>query len=312
MSADTPAATLEQGTTSDQRKVVSTLAKLPQDAEDFGINPPAITVVGNVCQLTDQMQWREQQPLFGLRIGITRPADRGSRLTELLASAGAEVVEVPSIVTVELEESPRLDHVVADLKSDDWIAFTSPAGAKLFFDKLQSYGVDVRSLNQIHFAAIGSATAREIEQRGIIPKAIPATYSGTELGKALVSAVKPDATVLLPRSAIGTDDVLNPLQEAGINYINLPIYDTRKPAAFGTVLYDVLTKDGFDWIAFTSASTVDGFADIVGAEQMRKSRALCIGEQTRLAAERYGMETITAEQATLDSMLAKIIEVAAQ
>ena len=310
MPPETPAAIIEQGTLANQRRVVSTLAKLPAASKAAEIKPPAITVVGKVCQLSDEMAWRERQPLFGVKITLTRPADRGSRLAKLLSSAGAEVISLPAISTEPLNEEPRLDDTVAALNNGDWIAFTSPVGVKLFFEKLNSYHVDVRSLANIHFAAIGQATQTEITKRGITCDFTPEVYSAEELGKGLVKAMQsqPGTTVLLPRSKIGTDNILKPLQEAQIRYHDLPIYDTSRPCGAGGKIYEVLTKDALDWVAFTSESTVAGFAEIVGPERLKGVRALCIGEQTEQAAKGRGMETYTAKQATLESMVACLIE----
>ena len=45
-----PAAVLQKGTTSDQKRVVATVATLKEEVERQGIETPAIIVVGKVCQ----------------------------------------------------------------------------------------------------------------------------------------------------------------------------------------------------------------------------------------------------------------------
>ena len=54
--------------------------------------------------------------------------------------------------------------------------------------------------------------------------------------------------------------------------------------------------------AFTSASAVEGFAESMGPMDFTALRAVCIGEKTAEAALRYGMQAMTAPQATLESM----------
>jgi uroporphyrinogen III methyltransferase/synthase len=66
--------------------------------------------------------------------------------------------------------------------------------------------------------------------------------------------------------------------------------------------------EGLDRAAFTSASTVDGFAAMArllpdGLWRLSGIKALCIGEQTRKAAERHGFVRLTAEQAMLESVV---------
>ncbi len=56
-SPETPAAIIERGTLPDQRVVVSTLGRIARDAEEAGVKPPAVLVVGDVVKLRDRL-WR--------------------------------------------------------------------------------------------------------------------------------------------------------------------------------------------------------------------------------------------------------------
>lgn len=59
LAADTPAAIVENGTTSAQRVVTGTLATLPALAAAAGIRPPALVIVGTVVSLRDKTAWFE-------------------------------------------------------------------------------------------------------------------------------------------------------------------------------------------------------------------------------------------------------------
>ncbi|MHC6201685.1 uroporphyrinogen-III C-methyltransferase [Breznakiellaceae bacterium SP9] len=311
----TPGAVLEQGTTARQRKVIAPIAQLPSAAKQAGIEPPAIIMTGSVCAFSEKFSWAKKRPLAGLRLGITRPRSRIGRLSELLKCEGAEVVELPSIRTLAIEGVPSLEALfdaskIAALRAGDWLVFTSPTGVEVFFDKLRSLKRDIRTLSDIKFAAIGSTTARALETRGILVDLVPEQFSGDALGKALREAVGPNKRVILPRSRIGTDEVTRHLREEGIEYLDIPIYDTL-PAAqaytdetSNTAYRDILCED-LDYLIFTSASTVEGFVTVYGTERVLRSglRALCIGAQTAKAAAKYGMETVVAENATLESMI---------
>ena len=60
---------------------------------------------------------------------------------------------------------------------------------------------------------------------------------------------------------------------------------------------------------FTSASTVKGFAAAVQGFDLSAVRAVCIGRQTRAAADALGMKTWMAEQATIERMIEKLTEI---
>jgi uroporphyrinogen III methyltransferase/synthase len=73
---DTPAAVIEQGTTPRQKVRSGTLGDIVERAAD--IRPPAITVVGQVVALRQQLAWFDdprRRPLLGMSILNTRPAE---------------------------------------------------------------------------------------------------------------------------------------------------------------------------------------------------------------------------------------------
>lgn len=306
MDPSMPAAILENGTTAHQRRVVSDLANLPKDAENAQIQTPAIIVVGKVCSLAEQFHWAEDRPLGRMKIMVTRPKDRSSSLTAKLQEYGAEVIEVPTIETDQILENDSLNEALENLTNYDWIAFTSPFGVKVFFQKLMELKIDIRKLAGLKFAAIGSATQKAIEEKGILVDLVPETYDGKALGEALaklllkeeaIEEAKP--VVLIPRARIGSEDLLKPLEEAGIDFEDLPIYDTTDAEESGLAWYDA----SVDYVAFTSASTVRGFVKLAKDIDYTTVKAVCIGEQTAQEARKYGITVSVAEKATIDSMV---------
>jgi uroporphyrin-III C-methyltransferase/precorrin-2 dehydrogenase/sirohydrochlorin ferrochelatase len=96
MDPATPAAVIEQGTTSAQRRVVAAVAALPAEVERAGISPPALLVVGPTVRHADRLDWFSRLPLAGQRLVM---AATDPELAVLLEDAGAEVVAVPMPVT---------------------------------------------------------------------------------------------------------------------------------------------------------------------------------------------------------------------
>jgi uroporphyrin-III C-methyltransferase / precorrin-2 dehydrogenase / sirohydrochlorin ferrochelatase len=96
MDPNTPAAMVEQGTTSEQRSVFATLEALPPAVSDAGLRPPAVFVIGPSIRHAERLNWTSRRPLAGERLAV--PAD-ASNLTVELESAGAEVVPVPLPIT---------------------------------------------------------------------------------------------------------------------------------------------------------------------------------------------------------------------
>ncbi|MCI0818375.1 MAG: uroporphyrinogen-III C-methyltransferase, partial [Chloroflexi bacterium] len=93
----TPVAVIRWGTTPEQSTVTGTLADIAERVAEAGLTPPAITVVGEVVRLRENLSWFEDRPLFGKRVLITRTRRQASELARLLAAQGALPIELPAI-----------------------------------------------------------------------------------------------------------------------------------------------------------------------------------------------------------------------
>lgn len=297
-----PAAVLQKGTTSDQKRVVATVATLKEEVERQGIETPAIIVVGRVCQLSEEFGWYERLPLAGWKVLVTRPKGRSSRTADELRRKGAEVLELPSIRTVPLEDQSRLHQALEKMEQYQWLVFTSPTGAEVFFEKMFAEKKDIRCLSSLKVAAIGQGTAKTLEQRGILADLIPEVYDGDSLGEALAQKLSGGETILIPRASKGNANLVKILMERGAQVDDIPTYDTvyeKNP------LIDVAAEikaGGIDCVVFTSASTVKGFVESTGLSDYSHVTAACIGKQTKAAADSYGMKTYMAAKATIDDL----------
>ena len=108
MDPEMPAAILQKGTTARQKRIVATVATLPEEVKKQGVETPAIIVVGKVCTLADKFAWYEHLPLFGYRVLVTRPRELVSTMAEKLRKQGAEVLELPAIRTERIRENQRM------------------------------------------------------------------------------------------------------------------------------------------------------------------------------------------------------------
>ena len=299
-----PAALLEKGTTAHQRRVISTIQNLPMDVKKAGLKSPAIIVVGQVCNLEKRFNWAETRPLGRLKIAVTRPKDRSSSLAEKLAYEGAEVVLLPTIKIKKILNNKSLQEALQNVYKYQWIVFSSTAGVDAFYETMEEIKMDIRELSGLKFAAIGLATKKAIETRGIFVDFVPKTYSGEALGEGLASLLSPKDHLLIPRANIGTDELLKPLVSARISFDDIPVYDTELVKIAGSEIYD----NSIDYVAFTSASTVHGFVHANPQLEFENISSICIGEQTANAAKEYGMNVSIANESTLDSMVQCLVE----
>ncbi|EET62349.1 porphyrin biosynthesis protein HemD [Marvinbryantia formatexigens DSM 14469] len=304
MRADMPAAVLQKGTTAAQKKIIATVSTLPEEAERRGVETPAIIVVGEVCRLAERFSWQEKKPLAGKKILVTRPRELVSEMAARLREQGAEVLELPAIRIVPRECAGEVEETLKNLRTFDWLAFTSPSGVRVFFENLKKCRLDIRSLSAVKLAVLGNGTGKELEKYGCYADLMPQQAYAQELGKALAEACRGGERILLFRAAAGSQELLEELAKVpGVVVNDLAAYDTVYETS---PLIDVraeFEEKKTDYAVFTSASTVRGFAESVPGLDFTKVRAVCIGRKTKAAADELGMETFMAEEPSMDAVV---------
>ncbi|MEK7847808.1 MAG: uroporphyrinogen-III synthase, partial [Chloroflexota bacterium] len=177
----TPVALVHRGTEPRQVTVVGTLADIAQKARESRLSSPVAMVIGDVVRLRERLRWFDTRPLFGRRVLVPRAPEQAAELSRLLAEAGAEPVELPTISIQPPADWAPLDRAIARLGRYHWVAFTSANGVQYFFQRLQDSGRDARAFGRCRLAAIGPATARALEQRHLRPDLVPGEYTSERL-----------------------------------------------------------------------------------------------------------------------------------
>ena len=110
--AATPVAVIRWGTTAEQQTVTGTLQDIGEKVAQANLKPPAITVVGEVVRLRDELNWFETRPLFGRRMVVTRAREQASEFKTILTELGASCFEFP---TIAIEPPPSWEPLDAAL-----------------------------------------------------------------------------------------------------------------------------------------------------------------------------------------------------
>ena len=159
----TPVALIRWGTMPDQQIVSGTLANITERVRAAGLKPPAVTIIGSVAELRESLHWFEDRPLHDQRVLVTRTRKQASALSARLRALGAETFELATIEIAPPKKWALLDGAIAELGTYDWIVFTSINGVATFWERLELAGLDARALHGVQLAAIGPATAGELE-----------------------------------------------------------------------------------------------------------------------------------------------------
>jgi uroporphyrinogen III methyltransferase/synthase len=295
--ADMPAAVVERGTLPAQRSVVSTLGEIAKRVADQGVKPPAITLVGPVAGLAEQIAWLEQRPLHGRTIAVTRARAQASGLAQRLARLGAEVVETPAIRIAPRAVSGEVAQAAREIGSFAVVCVTSPNGAALLLDAVEAVGGDARSFAGVEVAAIGPGTAAELAGRGIRPDIVADVSTAEGLLDALAELEVAGERVLVARASEARDALPDGLRERGADVLVVPLYDTVAEKLGESELAAV---ERADFVTFTSSSTVRFFMEALGERGFPNgARIVSIGPITSKTARELGLE-VHAEAAKHD------------
>ncbi len=294
-SPETPAAVIRRGTGPAQKTVVGSLASIARVADEAGIKPPAIIVVGEVVGLREKLEWFEKRPLFGRRIVVTRAREQASGFLERLSRLGAECVQFPTIEVVPPENWEPLDAAIRQLSHYDWLLFTSVNGVKYFLERLDAAGKDVRELKGIRIGAIGPRTAGVWSARGIKPDLVPGEYRAEAVVEGLAGFGLKGRKILIPRAVKAREILPEALREMGAEVDVVPAYRTVRPDHDVDRVAEMFPRKEIHMVTFTSSSPVSNFMEMFkGREEevkewMEVVSVACIGPITAKTAEGFGM-----------------------
>jgi len=267
-SPHTPVALVRWATTGCQQVLVGTLVDIADRAEECGLKPPAITIVGEVVALRERLQWFEKRPLCGKKIVVTRAAEQAGEFSAKLAARGATVLECPTIRLVEPESWQLLDLAIRELPGYDWLVLTSVNAVRYFFQRLDALGLDARALAGCRICAVGPKTAAELRSFGVKPELVPADYKAEGIVGEFSRLDMQGSRVLFPRADKARDVIPSELKRMGAHVDSPVAYRNIFPERLLPETLFALEKRSVDCITFTSSSTVQNLAAMLGEEMM--------------------------------------------
>jgi uroporphyrinogen-III synthase len=167
----------------------------------------------------------------------------------------------------------------------------------------------------LRVAAIGPATKKAIEKRGIKVDVMPKEYIAESVVRSLQRKVK-GKRVLLVRAKVARDVIPSELRKAGAHVDVVEAYETVVPESSRRRLQDALKNPNKrpNVVTFTSSSTVKNFVELLGAR--RKSavfngvQTASIGPVTSATLRELGLQVdIAAREFTIPGLVAAIVDV---
>ena len=167
----------------------------------------------------------------------------------------------------------------------------------------------------LRIAAIGPATKKAIEQRGVKVDVMPKEYVAESVVRSLKGKVK-GKRVLLVRAKVARDVIPRELRKAGAHVEVVEAYETVVPQSSRRRLQAALKNPNKrpDVVTFTSSSTVKNFVELLGTRH--RSRLLdgvqtaSIGPVTSATLRELGLPVdIAATEFTIPGLVTAIVDV---
>ena len=293
MDPDIGAAVIENGTRYNQRVFRGKLSNIEEIAKRENIISPALIVVGDVCEKNLAFFQKDILPLSGKNILLTATRGLVEKMSPEFKKLGANTCEMSLIATKEIEIDK--EGFVSELKLATHVLFTSSNGVDIFFEKIKNYDIDIRSLYDKKICVIGSGSSEALKKYGVNADFIPSKFDSKSFVEEILPKLDKKSRVLMLRAKLGNDNLPNGLKKAGIEFSDIPIYDTIIDYRRSFELNKEIKK--FDYVVVASASAAKALYEMIEDKSALLNRVVSIGPVTTKALREFGIEElITAKQ----------------
>lgn len=256
----TPVTVISKGTMPGQRIVRGDIQTIADKVNEAKLESPAIIVVGENAAL--DFTAPNRGPLQNVHVGLIGTPKLREKMRVAIDALGGQSYSIVDMSVEQTEEKNRLRVALEHIEDYSWLAFTSQNTITLFFKWLREWNIDVRKLAHLKLAVVGAGTRDALKAEGYIADYVPDEYTTSALAMGLANVMNDGEKLLLPRAVQGSETMLDILDQGGVVYEEIPVYDV-----VGRRMESIQYLKDLDVITFVSASGVRGFLDVLDAEK---------------------------------------------
>lgn len=200
--------------------------------------------------------------LGGLKILVTRPVPKAQKLAGLIEQQGGEAIIFPTLVIKALNNTDAIIAQFENLSDYHWLIFIS-ANAVNFSQRANKGKKDY--FERVKIAAIGKATAKALENRGLIVDLIPDTGFNSEALLLMPELQSMDGkNILIVRGQGGRETLAKTLQQRGAKVSYLEVYKRCLPKANDdTIVIKLLKQRKLNAITITSGDALNNLMSLL-------------------------------------------------
>jgi|GEM_PF-289629 len=239
-----------------------------------------------------QLPRKNLKPKQGLKnrtIVLTRAEEQSTETINFFKNKEVNLISFPVLEVVPVDASEKLK-IILEENQIEYLVFQSANSVKYFVQLVKEKNLEL-NYEKIKVACVGKKTAAFCAENNIKVDLVPEDFSA--LGLLKLFAIEPldNKTVLLPRSAIGRDELREGLKRYGATVKTISVYDIHIPKKESVAEeIEKIKSSKVDWYLFTSPSSYQNFLALLEVtkptEFFAKSKIAAIGPTTKEAIEK--------------------------
>ncbi|NOQ34275.1 MAG: uroporphyrinogen-III synthase [Methylococcaceae bacterium] len=246
--------------------------------------------------------------LNSINILVTRPKQQGLSLIKLIEQHGGTAINFPTLEIIPLINNQQIKTKLEYLADYQWHIFIS-ANAVNF--ALQANNGKIESFKQAKIAAIGKATAKALEEAGLIADLIPEIGFNSEALLAMppMQSLK-NKKFLIIRGEGGRETLAQTLKERGATVDYLEVYKRVQPKADNSAILALLAEKKIQAITITSGEALHNLIAMLGNEiqaTLFNIPLIVISERIKQIAQDLGFKQVHVSASPADTAIIKTV-----
>lgn len=226
----------------------------------------------------------------------------------LISECEKRAIQAFSFPMIEIERCPlskEIQDALSLLATYDYIIFTSKYGVRSFFELLYEYTQSYDVPTNCTIACVGQKTATVVETYSQRVAYTSTENNGKDFAKELQEICGTHPTNILFPTGNLTQNMIALSMPPHIHIHKIIVYHTNPPQSYDTALLERISKQDYDYLLFTSPSSVRNFRAIsASCVEPSTIQAISIGPSTSAQLKRIGCtHIIEAEPYNTDGIM---------